>query len=165
MILLTRTEYELSACDEMTNVAVGINTFLKEEAERYAENGLDISFTEKASLQIRCTRENFLRILENVADNSLKYKRGERGTLAIALSQSETETLLTFSDNGTGVPENDLPHIFEPFYRADKSRTKSSAHNGIGLAVVKRVVAAAGGEIYAYNNKTGGLSVFIAFKK
>lgn len=165
MILLTRTEYELSSCNEMTDVAAGINTFLKEEAERYAENGLDISFTETASLQVRCTKENFLRILENIADNSQKYKRGECGTLAIALSQSETETLLTFSDNGAGVSENDLPHIFDPFYRADKSRAKSSEHNGIGLAVVKRIVSAAGGEISANNNETGGLSVSIAFKK
>lgn len=164
-ILLTRTEYELSDCDETSDAAAEINAFMKEEANLYAEKGLKISFTSTASIQIKCTKENFLRLVENIADNSLKYKNGETGTLAITLSQTDTETFLTFSDNGAGVPETDLPHIFEPFYRADKSRTKSSEHNGIGLAVVKRIVSAAGGEIRAYNNETGGLSVLIAFKK
>lgn len=165
MILLTKTEYELSACEETIDVAAEINKFLAEEREIYAEKGLKISFTVKAPMQIKCTKENFARILENLADNSLKYKTGEIGNLDILLKSDDDITSLVFSDDGAGVNEEDLPHIFEPFYRADKSRAKSSENNGIGLAVVKRIVTAAGGEINAYNNEKGGLSVLMALKK
>ncbi len=164
-ILLTRTEYELSACDESISVATETQLFLKEEVAIYSEKGLEISFTAQANPQIKCTKENFARILENIADNSLKYKKGEKANLDIAVLQDENKYFLEFTDDGAGVADADLPHIFEPFYRADKSRTKSAESNGIGLAVVKRIVTAADGEISARNNEKGGLSVLITFKK
>ncbi len=165
MIMLTKTEYELSSCNETIDVASAVNSFLKEEAERYAEKGLNVSFTAKSYPKIRCTKENFARILGNIADNSLKYKKGERGELNVLLTENDKHYILVFSDDGVGTDEEDLPHIFEPFYRADKARTCSAEHNGIGLTAVKHIVSAAGGEISAENNEKGGLNVTISFGK
>lgn len=164
MILLTRTEYELSTCDEIIDVAAETESFVGRESGGYAEAGLNVSFVSSASAQIKCTRENFARILENIADNSLKYKNGEKGNLVITSVQNEDMYSLTFADDGTGVAEEDLPHVFEPFYRADASRTKSSENHGIGLAVVKSIVTAFGGKVRAFNNENGGLSVSITLE-
>ena len=62
--------------------------------------------------------------------------------------------VIAVADTGTGIPEEDIPHIFERFYRADKSRSRATGRAGLGLAIVKQLVEAHGGEI-AVESKVG----------
>ena len=62
------------------------------------------------------------RILDNLIENSIKYSEQEPVEVEISLREQEDRLLLTVSDNGVGVPEEKLPHIFEEFYSADESR-------------------------------------------
>ena len=106
---------------------------------------------------------DFARLLVNIADNSLKYKKGEKGWLRIELRRSEDKTVISFADSGQGVSDDDLPYLFDAFYRADRARTSTESGNGLGLAIVKKIITAAGGEVSAFNNEQGGLTVRAVF--
>ena len=64
--------------------------------------------------------------------------------------------LLIITDNGPGIPEEHLPHLFDRFYRAEASRTRGTDHNGLGLAISKAIVDAHGGTLEASNGSNGG---------
>jgi signal transduction histidine kinase len=72
---------------------------------------------------------------------------------------------ITVNDNGEGIPAEDLPYIFDRFWRKEKSRTRLSGGTGLGLAITKQLVEAQGGTIEAKNLPEGGLQVIVEFKK
>ncbi len=76
----------------------------------------------------------------------------------LALCEEDTVTLW-MEDNGPGVPEEQLPCLFEPFYRGDAARTKPGAGSGLGLAVVKKSMQQMGGNVRAENAPGGGLRI------
>ena len=84
----------------------------------------------------------------NLLANSLKYTRGG-GTVTVSIRPEDAHLRFTVEDTGTGIPAEDLPHIFERFYRVDKSRSTAGGGAGIGLAVVKRLVEQMGGAVQA----------------
>jgi signal transduction histidine kinase len=86
-------------------------------------------------------------ILVNLVENAIKYTEAE-GTVSLSLGIQADQVTIKVEDTGIGIGEEDLPHIFEHFYRADKSRSTSLAEgNGLGLAIVKRLVDYYGGSI------------------
>jgi two-component system, OmpR family, phosphate regulon sensor histidine kinase PhoR len=95
-------------------------------------------------------------VVENLVANAVRYA-GEGATCSISCTSDGGRGLLIVSDNGLGVPEADLPRIFERFYRGDRGR--STQGTGLGLAIVKHVVAAAGGTVDASRSPGGGLTV------
>lgn len=92
--------------------------------------------------------DKFAQILGNLLSNSLRYTR-RGGVVTVAVRSEESMVVFTVEDNGIGIPEADLPHIFERFYRVDKSRSSAGGGSGIGLAVVKALVEQMGGFISA----------------
>jgi len=69
---------------------------------------------------------------------------------------------LSVADSGPGIPEEDLPYIFERFYRGDRSRARESGGSGLGLAIVRRLVEAHGGRVWAENKEGAGATFTIA---
>jgi two-component system phosphate regulon sensor histidine kinase PhoR len=86
------------------------------------------------------------RVLSNLLDNALAHTPAE-GNVVLSVQGHERSVTLRVSDNGSGIPEADLPRIFERFYRVDKARSRDSAGTGLGLAIVKRIVAPRSGSI------------------
>ena len=102
-------------------------------------------------------RPRMIRVIAgNLAENAIRYA-GPGSTLTLALAPGE----LTASDDGIGVTEDDLPRLFERFYRADRSR--ASRGTGLGLAIVKHITNSAGGRIEAESELGSGLTVRISF--
>jgi two-component system, OmpR family, phosphate regulon sensor histidine kinase PhoR len=95
-------------------------------------------------------------IVANLAQNAIRYA-GPGSTLTVAVSPG----LLEVSDDGRGVEEEELPRLFERFYRGDRAR--ASRGSGLGLAIVKHVVASAGGEIEASGGPGRGLRIVCRF--
>ena len=69
------------------------------------------------------------------------------GSITISARQQDKQVQIEIIDTGEGIPEEDLPNIFERFYRVDKSRTRATGGSGIGLAIARRLVEAHGGSI------------------
>lgn len=164
MIVLTKSEYELSGGNESVSPDTEIRNFIAANGDEYRNKGLQIVYSGGEPVPpLKISSADFARLLVNIADNSLKYKKGAEGRLQIELHRSEEKTILSFADNGQGVPDEDLPHLFEAFYRADRARTSTERGNGLGLAIVRKIVTAAGGEVSACNNEQGGLTVRAVF--
>lgn len=109
---------------------------------------------------IDCTvladRELLQRVLNNLVDNSRKYGAN---SLSFGSVCEENTVTLWMEDNGPGVLEEQLPCLFEPFYRGDAARTKPGAGSGLGLAVVKKSMQQMGGNVRAENAPGGGLRI------
>lgn len=88
--------------------------------------------------------------IENVIRNALRYTK-ESSAVTITLQDESRDVCLTVRDAGPGVPEHQLKHIFEPFYRVERDRGRASGGTGLGLAIAARVLAAHGGRIEAEN--------------
>src|SRR5262249_25566076 len=102
-------------------------------------------------------RPRMLRIVaENLAENAIRYA-GHGSRFVFSIVRAGAFSVLTAVDDGKGVPSDDLPRLFERFYRADAART--SRGTGLGLAIVKHIVVAAGGEIHADGGPGRGLRI------
>jgi len=87
------------------------------------------------------------RVLENLIDNALRFTP-EQGSVSIVLTNHEKDHItVQISDTGSGIPENELPLIFDRFYQADRSRKSKSSHSGLGLAVTKKILELLGSSI------------------
>jgi len=95
-------------------------------------------------------------IFRNLTDNAINYA-GAGTTIELSAERRPKGWHFTFSDNGTGVPEEHLSRLFERFYRLDKGRSRDLGGTGLGLSIVKNAVQLHGGNITASNNKGGGL--------
>jgi two-component system sensor histidine kinase CpxA len=100
---------------------------------------------------------------ENVIRNALAYTQdGTTVTVRLLRDPRDAKSaLITVRDHGPGVPDSELARIFEPFYRTDSARTRSSGGTGLGLAIARRAVEWHGGRICASNAEGGGLEVSI----
>lgn len=85
-------------------------------------------------------------VLFNLISNAIKYTQ-EGGEIMVTLSETDDSVILSIKDNGIGIADNEIPYIFERFYRADKSRNRMTGGTGIGLAIVKSIVTAHGGSV------------------
>jgi two-component system phosphate regulon sensor histidine kinase PhoR len=94
------------------------------------------------------------RALSNLVDNALKYTP-EGGRIRIQAGPESGHVAFTVEDNGQGIPEADLPRIFERFYRVDKSRSRDLGGTGLGLSIVKHIVQLHGGTISVRSSPAG----------
>ena len=103
-------------------------------------------------------------IFRNLVDNAVYYA-GEGTTMEISAEEYDNYWSFTFRDNGAGVTEEHLPHIFERFYRVDKGRSRQMGGTGLGLAIVKNAVLLHGGHIKVQNADGGGLQFDFTLQK
>jgi len=102
--------------------------------------------TENNNIFINSSKYSLARIFINILDNSINYSH-EGQSVKIKIESLEDAIAVSVIDNGRGISEEDLPRVFERFYRADKSRTRKEKGTGLGLSIVKHLVKSAGGEI------------------
>jgi two-component system, OmpR family, phosphate regulon sensor histidine kinase PhoR len=98
-------------------------------------------------------------IFANLLDNATKYTE-EGGRILIRVSENDTHVRLEVEDNGIGIPAEDLPRIFERFYRVDKARSRDLGGTGLGLAIVKHLAQAQDGEV-SVRSRPGEGTVFV----
>lgn len=103
-------------------------------------------------------------VFHNLIDNAVAYSGGDLISIRLK-EEDEGKIVVSVADNGVGIAEEHLPHIFERFYRIDKGRSRSAGGTGLGLAIVKNAVMLHGGSIAVENQPSGGLRFAITFPK
>ena len=124
------------------------------EAARQAEVTLTVDLEPHLG-PIWAQPEGLVTVLRNLIGNALKYTPAG-GQVTIAARQDERATCLTVSDTGIGIPGEELPRVFEEFFRSQPARQRDPGGTGLGLAIVKSIVDAHGGEIQARRRPEGG---------
>jgi signal transduction histidine kinase len=119
-----------------------------------------------ATLQLRCAddarqvlvdRSLAVRLLGNLFENSVRYAGS--GKVTVSSVRQADRLQITVADEGPGVEEADLGRLFEPFFRADRSRSRTTGAGGLGLMIVRRAVEAHGGKVQARSSDPRGLAV------
>lgn len=95
---------------------------------------------------VRCDGPSIAQVLLNLIENAVKYNK-DGGTVTIAARQKGKYCEISITDTGIGIPEGDLPRIFERFYRVDKAHSREIGGTGLGLSIVKHIVQAHQGEV------------------
>ncbi len=144
---------------------VGLNELIRQVLANFMDRllehkmDLDLQLTEKEII-LQANRSKLEQVFENLFHNAAKYTP-ERSTLRVKTQEKEGSVRIIVEDNGGGIPEIDLPRIFERFYRVEKGRSRDKGGTGLGLSIVKRIIALHNGTVVAQHAKDGGLSIRI----
>jgi len=103
---------------------------------------LKISKESMPSVWVHADRAKVEQVLFNLLINAIKYSKKEGGNVEVRFFDMHQNVLVEVNDNGVGIPEKDIPRVFERFYRVDKSRTREAGGTGLGLAIVKHIIEA-----------------------
>lgn len=136
--------------------------YVQSTRDEWREKGVELSVTlPSREVCVSLDSEQMHWIMSNLLENSAKYKSGDCANVRITLSlpQAQDIACVTVSDDGPGIAGDEISHVFEMFYRADRARTRPETGSGLGLAIVKRIVQAHGGTIEAFNQN--GLTIRI----
>jgi two-component system sensor histidine kinase ResE len=139
--------------------AINVADLISRVVDRYRTSGRAIVVDTDEGLPLASGNEARLeQVLGNLLDNAAKYSPPE-APLAVRARATGSHVVVSVADRGPGIPDADLPHIWERFYRVDKSRSRSEGGAGLGLAIVKEVVEAHGGTV-GVDSQDGHGSVF-----
>jgi len=108
---------------------------------RARDNKVELLFKDGASngFKVRADRERIRQVLNNLVTNSIKYGN-DQGATKLGFYDMDKNILVEVADNGIGIPKNHLNHVFDRFYRVDKSRSRERGGSGLGLSIVKHIV-------------------------
>lgn len=158
---------EFSYNFEKTNVKEFFDDYVK---DLYLElDTIRINFSYSANVDadtmIDIDREQIKRALNNIVANAVKYMDKEDPEIHFRVKETMDAINIRISDNGRGIDEKDLPHIFERFYRSDASRNTKLGGSGIGLSIVKKVIENHEGSVVAMSKSGVGTDIDIVLKK
>jgi two-component system, OmpR family, phosphate regulon sensor histidine kinase PhoR len=144
-----------------TEAAPLIREIVSELAESAERAGVDLEVAiEDETLELPIRARMLRVVLENLVMNAIRYA-GEGASAVVELNNPDGRRVLAVRDDGSGVDDEDLPRLFERFYRADRAR--ASRGSGLGLAIVKHVIEAAGGRVEARGAPGAGLEIRATF--
>jgi two-component system, OmpR family, sensor kinase len=119
------------------------------------DKSVTVELAEVDQVIVRGDEDRLKQVILNLVDNSIKYTPSG-GSVQLRLRKEDGRAILSVTDTGVGIPAEDLPHIFDRFYRVDKSRNREQGGSGLGLAIVKWVVQAHGGRIQVESSVGAG---------
>lgn len=116
-----------------------------------------------AAHHARVDPERIRSVLNNLLENALRYSLPDSGPIRVSVEIAGAGSRIRVEDEGPGIPAEDLPRLFEPFFRVDRSRSRSTGGYGLGLALCRRIMEAHGGTIEARNRAGRGAELIVSF--
>jgi signal transduction histidine kinase len=116
-----------------------------------------------SEIEVKIDSEQIKTVFENVLNNAIKYSEAESNPVQVTCELHKSYAVIRIRDFGIGIPPEDRVHIFEPFYRVDKSRTKDTGGYGLGLSLCKTIMEAHGGKIEVQSTPQEGTTVSLYF--
>ena len=165
MLVLSRSDNERLIIEKSNCDITAIVKEVVEPFQMMCELSNKEMFLElEEEIKSRTDADKLRQALIILLDNATKYtKEGE--SITVSLYSTFGKYVIEVADTGDGVPEKDLQNIFERFYRTDKSRTSETGGSGLGLSIVKAIMIALKGKVYAMQNDPKGLRIVLEFQK
>jgi signal transduction histidine kinase len=125
------------------------------------ERNIQLNLVAEANLpEVMVDPQRFQQVVGNLIDNALRYAP-EGSTINLDIQRKADGIELSVADEGPGIPEDELEHVFDRFWRGEKSRARSTGGAGLGLSIARQLVEAQGGKIAARNRTPNGFEVLI----
>jgi two-component system sensor histidine kinase VicK len=168
MVRLTHDLLQLSGLETRSRsihrAPVELSAWLTQCVERFrmhAESiGVDLTLEMDGPVVVEGDRDLLDRVIDNLLGNALKYTTSG-GRVAVRLRTEEGSARIEVSDTGIGIPAEDLPHVFERFYRVDKARSRRMGGSGLGLALAREITEWHGGTIRIESEVGRGTTVIV----
>ena len=128
------------------------------------EKGISLQCLINGPVHVEGDRTRLKQIIVNLVDNAIKYTP-DGGAVEVIVSSKNGTARVEVTDNGPGIPESAIPHIFERFYRVDEVHSRDIEGAGLGLAIVQSIVTAHGGTVSVHNEPTNGCSVKLSLPR
>lgn len=137
---------------------------LREMVDVYKDDspGVDLHLAH-SEVWLEIDREKIKTVLRNLLENARKFSLPDSRPVEIAVEENGSAIIVRVCDDGPGIPDADLPNLFEPFYRVDRSRSRKTGGYGLGLSICKRIMEAHGGSIAVTNNAERGTAFVLTF--
>jgi len=157
---------ELKLLCERFNIIDLINEVIEMQEMRAKKNRIKLIFNPGASVPkfVYADKKEIFQVLNNLIVNSIKYGR-DHGTTTIEVMSMDNKVLVEIRDDGIGIETDNLPRIFERFFRVDKSRSRNMGGSGLGLAIVKHIIDAHNQNINVSSTYGEGTSFTFALDK
>ena len=155
LLRLTRLDSGLPAAETPAEVEPVFVQVLRMMELVAREKQVELVCARSESCRVLATDDQLYQVIYNLVDNAVKYTPSG-GRVETALYREGDQVILTVADNGIGIPEEDLPRVFERFYRVDKARSRAAGGTGLGLSIVRDTVRRQGGSVTAGNRPGGG---------
>jgi len=164
MLMLAKADRGDAIPKEPVSLSLVAQEAVRGAAPRAAEKQLSLDLEVPSPSPLIEGDEHLLRqLVNNLVDNAIKFTR--QGGVTVRIGQDERDAWIEVTDTGPGVPDDELAHIFERFYRADKARSRDVPGTGLGLAIVRSIARVHGGEIVARRAPSGGALFLVRFPK
>ena len=132
-----------------------VSTITDQMAPWADEKNVTLSAQMGGGVEVVGDRVRLKQVVVNLLGNAIKYTP-EGGTVTVGVNVSDRQAQLEVSDTGPGIPGSDLPHVFDRFFRADRTRRGTIDGAGLGLSIVQSICTAHGGVVKAENHADGG---------
>ena len=159
--LLSRLETSEKAIKrEPVNLKGVIEDVIMAEADRASARAIQLIYRgPERPARVLGNRDQLRQVVSNLVDNSIKYAKEGGGEVVISLQEEQEDILVRVSDEGLGIPEEDIPFVFDTAYRSPAPRSVKRTGSGLGLAIAKRVVEQHGGTIKVQSKVDVGTTV------
>jgi signal transduction histidine kinase len=162
--MLTLARLEQAQSDPLPGASASLREVMKDavhQSSHLAElKMIEIIFDAGTDVAVPLDRRDALLLCSNILLNALQHSKRE-SSIHISLAVDESNAHMIVRDYGEGVPEEDLPFIFDPFYRGDPSRSRKSGGTGLGLSICKAICDRVNGSIKLSNHSDGGAVVYV----
>ncbi len=148
LLTLTRTDSSSGGLFEITDLEQVLSEACSEMQVLAQSKGVRLTLSVRAKPAIVGDEDALRRVFTILLDNAIKATPAE-GTIDVSLSAEAQNASISVTDTGVGIPQVDLPHIFDRFYRVSKDRSRETGGAGLGLAIAQRIVSIHGGVIHA----------------
>ena len=149
---------------KLTRENLSIAALIKENAHRLQpiadQKQQQIALTLSDPCDIYADRSKLNQVIYNLMENAVKYTQAG-GQIRVSLVRQGREAVFTVTDNGPGIPKENLPHVFDRFYRVDKARSREKGGTGLGLSIVHQLVLLHGGAIRVESEEGTGASFIV----
>ena len=157
LLVLARLEAEVPATREQFDLAIVVREQISSRKNALVDRSIELT-VDCPAIQIQTDRARLATALSNLIDNAIHYNK-PGGQIRISAETQNGTLNVAIEDTGNGIPSEELPRIFERFYRVDKSRTRESGGTGLGLAIAKHAIESQGGTI-TVTSRLGAGSTF-----
>ena len=157
LLSLTKLDNEIKVHREPIDVTEIANQSIRILKPIAAERSVTLNTDFAPGCFVMASEDELFHIVLNLIENAIKYNV-DGGTVDVSIAASANNIVFTVSDTGVGIPQKDLPHIFDRFYRVDKARSREAGGTGLGLSIVRATATMLHGSIIAVKRKEGGMT-------